>query len=354
MAAKMVPFGGWEMPVQYSSILNEHLTTRKEAGLFDISHMGEILVEGKDAETFLEKMTCNLISDIKEGQVQYNAVVNEAGGLIDDVTIYKWNTNKYLICSNASNYEKVTGHLNKYRSGNVHIEDKSSTYHQLALQGPLADKILSQYLNKNLNSLGYYQFQEFDFQGENILVSRTGYTGEDGFEIYSSVNLGVKLWEELLQSGKPLGLIPVGLGARDTLRLEAKYPLYGHELSEEWTPVESGIGFFVKEKPLPFLGYDKILSHKKNKPLQKIVGLVLEEPGIFRENCSVCGEDGMLLGKTTSGSHSPSRKDSIGLAMLKIEFTEKGTIVYVDIRGQKKRARVETAPFWVGSVRNKK
>ncbi|WP_457609453.1 glycine cleavage system aminomethyltransferase GcvT [Leptospira levettii] len=354
MGAKMVPFGGWDMPVQYTGIIQEHVTTRSNAGLFDVSHMGEIFVTGDANEVleFLESVTCNLISSMKDGQVQYNAVVNENGGLVDDITVYKFNDSKYMICSNASNYEAVTKHLLKYVKGNVTVVDDSKNWHQIALQGPKADEIFANYLGKDLSSILYYHFTEMNWKGETIIVSRTGYTGEDGFEIYTSNQLGVILWKDLLEAGKNFGLVPVGLGARDTLRLEAKYPLYGHELNAEWTPVESGINFIVKEKSKPYLGYERIIADKKNGPKSKVVGIRLMEPGVLRENFPIFSGEGKEIGKSTSGTHSPSRKESLGLAFLQTEFTKNQTEVFVEIRGQKKLAKVETGAFIQGSVRN--
>ena len=353
LGAKMVPFGGWDMPVQYTGIIQEHLATRTHAGLFDVSHMGEIFITGnkEDILSLLEKVTCNIVSSMYEGQVQYNAILNESGGLVDDVTIYKFSDMKYMICSNASNYEKVTAHLQKFTSGTCKVENVSANWHQLAMQGPNANQILELYLGLELNSLLYYHFIEIPFQGETIIVSRTGYTGEDGFEIYTSKSLGIKLWNALLQVGKPLGLVPVGLGARDTLRLEAKYPLYGHELNDEWSPVESGIGFIVKEKPIPYFAYERIQNDKKNSPKKKVVGIILQEPGVLRENFPIFSQDGKEIGKTTSGTHSPSRKESLGLAILEFPYTKNQTEVFVEIRGQKKKAMVDTSPFIKGSVR---
>ncbi len=355
LGAKMVPFGGWDMPVQYTGIIQEHLSTRSHAGLFDVSHMGEIFVTGsrEDVLALLEKTTCNLISNMEIGQVQYNAVLNETGGLVDDITIYKFSDEKYMICSNASNYPAVTAHLQKYATGTCKVEDKSATYHQIALQGPNANAIFESYLGKDLSSLLYYHFIELDFKGETYLISRTGYTGEDGFEIYTSVPVGVQLWKDLLQIGKPFGLIPVGLGARDTLRLEAKYPLYGHELNSEWSPIESGIGFIVKEKSIPYFGYERIQNDKKNSPKKRVVGIILQEPGVLRENFPIFSSDGKEIGKTTSGTHSPSRKESLGLAILDLAYTPNNTEIFVEIRGSKKKAIVYTSPFIKGSVRNK-
>lgn len=350
----MIPFGGWDMPVQYLSILSEHAATREHAGLFDVSHMGEILIEGDDdkALEFLEFVTCNQVSDLVIGKVQYNAILNRDGGIVDDVTIYKFSETSYFICCNASNTDAVFAHLNSLpESKSVAITNKSSEYHQIAIQGPKAESIFAKYLNQDLFPIPYYGFQFLEFQNEKILVSRTGYTGEDGFEIYTSPKLGTHLWSSLLDFGKNDGLVPVGLGARDTLRIEAKYPLYGHELNENWTPVESGIGFFTKEKRQNFLGKEKILDQKKNGPSRKIVGLHLLEPGIFRENMKIFSEEGKEIGITTSGTHSPTRKESIGLGMLANGFWKQGTPVQIEIRGALKRAEVFTEKFIKGSVK---
>ncbi|MDV6234268.1 glycine cleavage system aminomethyltransferase GcvT [Leptospira ellisii] len=354
LGAKMIPFGGWDMPVQYSGIIAEHTATREAAGLFDVSHMGEIFVTGEPESIlqFLESLSCNTVSSLENFQVQYNAILNEQGGLVDDVTIYKFSPEKYMICSNASNYEAVAAHLKKHLPENgVTVDDQSSRWHQIALQGPKADQILSQYLSKDLSGILYYRFAVLSWEGEEILVSRTGYTGEDGFEIYSSVPLGLKLWNGLLEFGKPFGLIPCGLGARDTLRIEAKYALYGHELSEVWTPVESGIGWIVKEKEKPYFASDKILSQKKGGPSSKIVGFCLTEAGVPRENFRVLDADGNEIGKTTSGTFSPSLKKGIGLALIRAEKIKDGEPIQIEIREQPKQAIIVTKPFIEGSIR---
>lgn len=355
MGAKMVPFGGWEMPVQYTGIIAEHQATRTKAGLFDVSHMGEIFLEGKpeDCLSFLEKVTCNHVSSLKDGQVQYNAVVNEQGGLMDDVTLYRISESKYLICSNASNYEKVFDHLNRYNDYSVSIKNESDFWHQIALQGPQANSILEEYLNKSLDYIGYYRFSFIEYNQEEILVSRTGYTGEDGFEIYSSIEAGIKIWKELLDIFRDRGLVPVGLGARDTLRIEARYPLYGHELAEDRTPTESGIGWVAKEKSVPYLGYDRIMNHKKNGSEWKTIGIQLEEPGVLRDEYPVFAEreSENPIGRTTSGTHSPSLKKSIGIVLIQAEYFEDGREVFVEIRGQKKAARLKKGSFIQGSIR---
>lgn len=353
--AKMVPFGGWEMPVQYSGIVDEHLNTRSIAGLFDVSHMGEIFVEGERSVLlpFLEKLTCNLISSMKNNQVQYNAVLNERGGLVDDVTIYKFHDEKYMICSNASNYEKVFTHLLKYNPG-CKVTNQSEKWHQLAIQGPKADQIFSEYTGISFDDIKYYYFKEINFKGDTIIVSRTGYTGEDGFEIYSSNSLGTEIWKDLMKTSGSTGLKPVGLGARDTLRIEAKYPLYGHELSAIRSPVESGIGWIVKEKPIKFFQYDKIIEEKKNGSEVNIISIQLEEPGVLREHFPLFLPDGREIGQTTSGTYSPSLKKGIGLGLVIVSEIKGSDSLLVEIRGEKKKVSILNGSFIQGSVKRNK
>jgi aminomethyltransferase len=354
LGAKMVPFGGWDMPVYFSGIIAEHLATRSHAGIFDVSHMGEILVEGEpeDALAFLEKLTCNTVSSLTNGQIQYNVILNEEGGVVDDITLYRISDSKYFICANASNVDSVYSHLTKYKGTyKVTITNDSDQWHQIALQGPKANQILGDYLKMDMDSIGYFRFAFLDFQNEKILVSRTGYTGEDGFEIYTSIPSGLKIWKDLLKDYQSDGLVPVGLGARDTLRMEAKYPLYGHELTADRTPVESGLGWIVKEKPVPYLGMDRILQDKKNGPKQKIIGIKLLEPGVLREDYLLFADGEESIGKITSGTHSPSLKESIGMALVNAEHAIDGKEISVEIRGNRKKAIIHTGKFIQGSVR---
>ena len=350
----MVPFGGWEMPIQYNSILTEHNATREKAGLFDVSHMGEIFIEGdaKSILNLLEKNTCNTVSTMKPNAVQYNAILNQSGGLVDDITLYKFTDNKFMICSNASNYEAVYNHLiNQPESKGLSIQNPSSSWHQIAIQGPLSEEIFSTVLGSSLSQIKYYTFLIYKYHSKEIIISRTGYTGEDGFEIYTDIETGVSLWKELLLAGQPFGLVPVGLGARDTLRLEAKYPLYGHELNAERTPVESGIGWIVKEKEIQYHGYSKILSQKRNGSDYTITGIVLKEPGVLREAYPLFHENGEAIGVTTSGSYSPSRKDSVALAFVKRESILDGSGLFVEIRGAKKKCVFHTKSFITSKVK---
>ncbi|MCE9599419.1 MAG: glycine cleavage system aminomethyltransferase GcvT [Spirochaetia bacterium] len=346
LGGRMVPFAGWEMPVQYSSILAEHQAVREKAGLFDVSHMGEIEVKGEFAEEFLDSVTCNLVCELEDGQIQYNAVLNETGGIVDDITIYRLSKQHFFVVSNASNYEAVTAHFLKYRKPGVEIENISDSIHQIAIQGPLAEEILSKQLNVTLSDIDYFRFKDFKLNGSNMRISRTGYTGEDGFEIYSDVKSGVALWNDLLTSGKERGLIPCGLGARDLLRLEARYALYGHELNENWNPVESGIGWIVKEKQTQFQSYAKTLEQKKNGPPQVIIGFKLNESGVPREGYPVVDANGKELGKVLSGGFSPIVGAGIGTSMLPAGIES----FYIQIRDKKIPATGQKKAFVQGTA----
>ncbi|PJZ69871.1 glycine cleavage system protein T [Leptospira perolatii] len=357
LGAKMIPFGGWDMPVQYSGIIAEHTATREAAGLFDVSHMGEIFLEGPPSDLlhYLESVTCNSVSSLSEGQVQYSAIINENGGIVDDITLYKFNDRKYMICANASNVDSVANHLSKNLPSNsgIKLENQSNDWHQIAIQGPKADQILSNYLNRDLSKIGYYKF-EANMNGnesEKMILSRTGYTGEDGFEIYTSNQSGLKLWRELLEAGKPHGLLPAGLGARDTLRIEAKYPLYGHELNETRTPVQSGIGWTVKEKEVKFPKYELIIGEKLHGAVRRVTAFELSEPGVPRENMPVLDSAGKQIGITTSGTFSPSLKKGLGLAWIDSKSINHEEPILIEIRGQSKNAIVFTKPFVSGSIR---
>ncbi len=342
----MVPFAGWEMPVQYSSILSEHQAVREKAGLFDVSHMGEITVRGTGAEKFLDSVTCNRVQEMQDGQVQYNAVLNENGGIVDDITIYRENQQSFFVVSNASNYEAVTAHFLKYKTADANVENISSTIHQIAIQGPIAEEMLTRFLGTPLADIGYYRFRDADTKFGKLRISRTGYTGEDGFEIYSGIPEGIEIWKGILSQEKANGLIACGLGARDLLRLEARYPLYGHELNDTWTPVESGIGWIVKEKPSHFASFQKILDQKKNGAKNCVTGFRLLEGGVPREGYAVVDESGKELGKVLSGGFSPIVSAGIGTAFLPAGLES----FYIQIRDKKVPARAEKKAFVQGTA----
>lgn len=354
--ARLVQFAGWEMPIQYQSIVQEHVNTREKAGLFDVSHMGEIFIEGDKTQVLelLEKVTPNHVSNLKPNRVRYNAILNQDGGLVDDVTIYRLQEDQFLICSNAANYKSVYSFLCQVNTHpGVQIHDRSSEWHQIAIQGPVADKILSGFLERDLTDIGYFHYAWIPYLNESILISRTGYTGEDGFEIYSTPQTGITLWNKLLSFGEKDGLTPVGLGARDTLRMEAKYPLYGHELNAKWSPVESGLAWIVKEKQIEYFCYEHILQQKQQGTEKSITGILLQEPGVIRSGYKIFSADGKEIGHVTSGSYSPILKHGIGMVYIRSEFIQPDKPVQVEIRGNLKQAKIVTGNFVTGSVKRK-
>ncbi|SDM16451.1 glycine cleavage system aminomethyltransferase GcvT [Bacillus sp. OK048] len=344
---KTVDFGGWELPVQFSSIKEEHEAVRTRAGLFDVSHMGEVIVTGPDSLNYLQKMLTNDISKIKNGGAQYNAMCYENGGTIDDLLVYKIEDNHYLLVVNASNIEKDLSWLENHLDGEVSIENLSEKMALLALQGPLAEKVLQKLAGSDLSKIGVFKFQqEVEINGKNALVSRTGYTGEDGFEIYCDSSDAVELWKAILSAGKEEGVVPCGLGSRDTLRFEATLALYGQELSPDISPLEAGIGFAVKlNKEADFIGKEALKQQKEQGTARKSVGIEMIDRGIPRHGYPVYkGEE--LIGEVTTGTQSPSLKKNIGLALIKSEHTELESELEVEIRGKRLKAKIILTPFY--------
>ncbi len=346
--AKTIDFGGWDLPVQFSSIKEEHEAVRTKAGLFDVSHMGEIEVKGTDSLAYLQKMMTNDVSKLKSSGAQYTAMCYENGGTVDDLLVYKIEDDHYLLVVNASNIEKDFSWLKDHVEGNVELKNLSEEMAQLALQGPLAEKVLQTLAGStNLAEIGFFKFQQdVELNGKKALVSRTGYTGEDGFEVYCDANDAVALWNEILEAGKEEGVLPCGLGARDTLRFEANLALYGQELSPEITPLEAGIGFAVKvNKDADFIGKDVLKQQKESGVPRKLVGIEMIDRGIPRHGYPVYkGEE--LIGEVTTGTQSPTLKKNIGLALIKKEHTELGTEVEVEIRGKRLKATIAATPFY--------
>ncbi|MBT2685660.1 glycine cleavage system aminomethyltransferase GcvT [Bacillus sp. ISL-37] len=345
---KTVDFGGWELPVQFSSIKEEHEAVRTKAGLFDVSHMGEIEVKGPDSLDYLQKMMTNDVSKLKNGGAQYTAMCYETGGTVDDLLIYKLEDEHYLLVVNASNIEKDFDWLQDHLEGNVKIENLSEGMAQLALQGPLAEGVLQKLAKGHeLSSIGFFKFsEEVDLNGKKALISRTGYTGEDGFEVYCDSKDAVSLWNEVLEAGKEEGVIPCGLGARDTLRFEANLALYGQELSSEISPLEAGIGFAVKlNKEADFIGKEALKQQKENGLPRKLVGIEMIDRGIPRHGYPVYKGD-TQIGEVTTGTQSPTLKKNIGLALIDAKETELGNEVEVEIRGKRLKAAVSATPFY--------
>lgn len=344
---KTIDFGGWELPVQFSSIKEEHEAVRLRAGLFDVSHMGEIEVKGKDSLNYLQKMMTNDISKVKNGAAQYTAMCYENGGTVDDLLVYKIEDDHYLLVVNASNTEKDYNWLEVHLEGDVTLENLSEKMAQLAIQGPLGEKVLQKLTDYDLSQIGFFKFQQdVVIDGKKALVSRTGYTGEDGFEVYCDANDVVDLWKAILTAGEEEGVVPCGLGARDTLRFESNLALYGQELSPEISPLEAGIGFAVKlGKEADFIGKQALLAQKENGIPRKIAGIEMIDRGIPRHGYPVYkGEK--LIGEVTTGTQSPTLKKNIGLVLVSSEFASLESELEVEIRGKRLKAKVVPTPFY--------
>ncbi|HLQ73791.1 MAG TPA: glycine cleavage system aminomethyltransferase GcvT [Bacillota bacterium] len=350
--AKTIDFGGWDLPVQFSSIKNEHEVTRTKAGMFDVSHMGEIVVKGPKSLEFLQKLTTNDVSKLNDKQAQYTFMCYENGGTVDDFLVYKMKDNDYLLVVNAANIEKDYEWLveNNDFGEDVVIENVSDEYALVALQGPNAEEILQTLTDFDLSSIKFFRFEEgVEIKGvkDGALVSRTGYTGEDGFEIYIAAGSGADLWNALLEAGKDKGLEPVGLGARDTLRFEVGLPLYGQELTKDITPIEAGLKFAVKvNKDADFIGKDVLKDQVDNGADRKSVGIEMIDKGIPRTGYTVLSEDDEEIGFVTSGTQSPTLGKNIGQILIKTEFAEVGNEVVIQVRKRKLKAKIVKTPFY--------
>lgn len=344
---KTIDFGGWELPVQFSSIKEEHLAVRTKAGLFDVSHMGEFIVSGSASEAFLQKTMTNDVSKLVNGQAQYTAMCYEDGGIVDDLLVYKVEENHYLLVVNAGNIEKDFEWLKKFVTSDVELSNKSDEYGLLALQGPLAQEILQKLTSKDLGEIGFFRFADnVEVAGKNVLISRTGYTGEDGFEIYAASSDVRDLWSSIVAAGKEDGLLPCGLGARDTLRFEACLPLYGQELSKDITPLEAGLGFVVKlKKEEDFNGKSVLADQKENGTPRKSIGIEMIDKGIPRTGYPVFVGD-KQIGFVTTGTQSPTLKKNIGLALIETECAEVGKELEVEIRNKRLKAITVATPFY--------
>ncbi len=345
LGGKIVPFAGYLLPVQYATgVIAEHMAVRKQAGLFDVSHMGEILLSGPAAFDNVQMLLTNDLSDMEDGQVKYSPMCNDNGGVVDDLIVYRIHSDCYMMVVNAANHDKDAKWISSHLFGDVKFEDLSDTIGQIALQGPQSEAILEKLCAKEDIPPKYYTFtKNVDVAGCTCILSRTGYTGEEGFELYCSAEDTVKLWNSLLEAGKENGLIPCGLGARDTLRLEAGMPLYGHEMNDEITPKQTGLGMFVKMDKADFIG--KKAMEEMGTPSIKRCGLKITGRGIARENCPVyIGEK--LIGHTTSGTHCPFLGGAYAMAIVEKEPAPLGTEVEVEIRGKRVTAEVVKMQFY--------
>ena len=345
---KIVDFAGWELPIHYKGIKEEHEAVREDAGIFDVSHMGEIFVEGKDSERFVDYLVTNDVTSLVDNQVLYSPMCNEAGGVVDDLLVYRYNKEKYLLVVNASNIDKDFNWMNSQADNfDVKLRNESDAYGDVALQGPKAQEILQQLTSFTLQEIKFFYFSEEVMIGEYpCIVSRTGYTGEDGFEIYVKAEDTAGLFELIYEAGKKFNLQLAGLGARDTLRFEAGLPLYGNELGDTVSPLESSLGFFVKLDRNDFIGKDVLVKQKAEGLSRKLVGFELIGKGIARHGYEVCSEDGKVIGEVTTGYQLPGTKNSVGVALVDIEYKALETQIFVKLRNKLVEAKVAKKSFY--------
>ncbi len=344
--AKMVPFAGFEMPLQYSGLSDEHHCVRSKCGIFDVSHMGEFRVKGKQALDLLQRVTSNDVSKLTDGKVQYSCLPNGKGGIVDDLLVYRIHEDEYLLVVNASNIDKDFDWIKSHNTFNASLENESDAFALLAVQGPNAAEALQSLTSVDLNAMKYYTFEIGSFAGiENVIISATGYTGAGGFELYIPAGQAEKIWDAVIQAGKAFGMQPAGLAARDTLRLEMGFCLYGNDINDTTSPIEAGLGWitkFTKE----FIDRDRLEVQKTNGTERKLVAFELVDRGIPRKDYEIQDADGNPLGVVTSGTMSPSTGKAIGLGYVKSTHATVGSEVFINIRNKALKAEVVKLPFY--------
>lgn len=344
--AKMVPFAGYNMPVQYSGITAEHETVRKAVGIFDVSHMGEFILKGDKVLNLIQRVTSNDASKLYDGKVQYSCLPNENGGIVDDLLVYRLDEKTYMLVVNASNIDKDWNWISKYNDGDVQMTDISDRTSLLAVQGPKAAEALQSLTDVDLGSMEYYSFKRSTFANvENVIISATGYTGAGGFEIYFDNQHAPHIWAAILKAGEPFGIKPIGLAARDTLRLEMGFCLYGNDIDDTTSPLEAGLGWVTKFNKT-FTNSEALKQQKEQGISKKLVGFEMIERGIPRHDYEITDEAGNLIGKVTSGTQSPSLQKAVGLGYVNTAFAKDGTEIYINIRNQKIKAKVVKPPFY--------
>ena len=352
LGAKMVEFAGWEMPIQYRGVLVEHRAVRNAAGIFDVSHMGRFEVTGPGATEYVQHLTTNDVGKLADGMAQYSLLCNERGTILDDIIVYRFAKDKYLLVVNAINEAKDFNWCQKHAGANVTISDVTESWAMIALQGPRAAKILQGLTDIDLASLSHFCFKTGQLAGvADCLLARTGYTGEDGFEIFVPQDQAIPVWRSIMERGKDQELMPVGLGARDTLRMEMKYSLYGHEISEDINPLEAGLSWVVKLNAGDFIGRDALLTIKEKGLERKLVGFQMIEGGIPRQGYNI-QIDGEPVGVITSGTMSPSLNKAIGIGFVPADAASVGNKIYIDIRGRARLAEIVKTPFYKRSETN--
>ena len=354
LGAKLVPFVGWNMPIQFAGVLSEHICVRERVGLFDVSHMGEIEVKGKDAKKFLQFLLSNNVEKMFDGSILYSLMCYETGGVVDDLLAYRFSENHYFLCVNASNSDKDYDWIARHASSfNVNIKNTSSETSQLALQGPDAKSVLQSLCDISLDDLSYYNFRKGMVNNVESLISRTGYTGEDGFELYLSPEKVSEVFRSLMEQGRSYGIQPIGLGARDTLRIEMGYPLYGNEIDNNPTPLDAGLGWVIKFDKGEFLGRGSLLKQKEQgSPRRKLVGLKLLTRGVPRAHYQVF-KNGESVGEVTSGTFSPTLNTGVGLCYVSSEYSDIGNHLDVKIRDRLVATEVIQLPFVPSHVKKR-
>lgn len=345
LGAKMAPFAGFEMPIQYEGLQKEHLHVRQKVGVFDVSHMGEFFVRGEGAEEFLQTVTTNDVAKLYPGKVQYSCLPNHKGGIVDDLLVYKLAENEYLLVVNAANLEKDFQWLAQHCPSEVELEDRSDDYCLFAVQGPEAGKAIQSLTDLPLGEMQFYTFATSTFAGvEGIIVSATGYTGAGGFEVYVPRASAEKVWQAIFKAGAALDIKPIGLGARDTLRLEMGFCLYGNDIDDTTSPIEAGLGWITKFTK-DFISAETFKAQKENHPSRRLVGLVMLERGIPRQGYPLVNAAGEKIGEVTSGTMSPSLGKAIGMGYVPWELRAPGNEIYVEVRNKRLKAEVVRPPF---------
>ena len=349
LGAKMVPFAGYNMPVQYEGVTAEHLTVRTDVGVFDVSHMGEFLVSGENALALIQKITSNDASKLAIGDAQYSCFPNESSGIVDDLLCYKMKENQYLLVVNASNIEKDWNWISKYNeSFKADLKDVSEAYSLLAIQGPKAVEAMQSLSSLDLAAIPFYKFKVSDFAGvENVIISATGYTGSGGFEIYCKNSDAEHIWNKVFEAGANFGIKPIGLAARDTLRLEMGYCLYGNDINDTTSPIEAGLGWITKFTK-DFLNADALAKEKEEKPARKLVAFELDERGIPRQGYDIVDENGNVVGVVTSGTMSPCLQKGIGMGYVPRILSKTGTQIHIQVRKKAIPATIIKLPFYKG------
>lgn len=345
LGAKMVPFAGYRMPVQYNNLIQEHLAVRNAVGVFDVSHMGEFVVKGEGALDLLQWVTTNDVAALHDGKVQYSCMTNDQGGIVDDLLVYRWNADEYYLVVNASNIEKDWAWINSQNTFGATLQNISDTLSLFAVQGPKALATMQKLTDLDLASMPYYTFKAGTVAGVvDVLISTTGYTGAGGFEVYVWNTDAQRMWEAIFEAGAEFGIVPVGLGARDTLRTEMGYCLYGNDITDTTSPIEAGLGWVTKFNK-KFVHSDYHQGIKENGPSRKLVGFEMIDRGIPRQHYELTDASGQVIGEVTSGTQSPSLNVGIGMGYVSPAFSKPGSEIFVSIRGKSLKAQVVKLPF---------